>query len=171
MNSREIQVGGDCLTYLTKILETRSAASDDHPKVLGLFAGMTSWTEKVEKRDVAELVIHGISTWMTPFCGNPQQISLLHGMDSSLSKPSGTLSQRLRFITSADKQRKGTGIQLMTLHSSKGLEFDNVWIVGVGRRKPTAHRLNRGGGKTLDVCRDDQGKESTDSQQRNGGRH
>ena len=56
---------------------------------------------------------------------------MLHGMDSSLSKLSGTLSQRLRFITSADKQRKGTGIQLMTLHSSKGLEFDNVWIVGV----------------------------------------
>lgn len=130
MNSREIQVGGDCITYLAKILETRSAASGDHPKVLGLFAGMTSWTEQLKKGRV-ELVIHGISTWMTPFCGNPQQISLLHGMDSSLSKLSGTLSQRLRFITSADKQRKGTGIQLMTLHSSKGLEFDNVWIVGV----------------------------------------
>jgi superfamily I DNA/RNA helicase len=130
MNSREIQVGGDCLTYLAKILETRSAASDDHPKVLGLFAGMTSWTEQSKKGRV-ELVIHGISTWMTPFCGNPQQISLLHGMDSSLSKLSGTLSQRLRYITSADNQRKATGIQLMTLHSSKGLEFDNVWIVGV----------------------------------------
>jgi superfamily I DNA/RNA helicase len=68
---------------------------------------------------------------MTSFCGNPQQFSLLQGMDSSLSKLSGTLSQRLRYISSADTQRKATGIQLMTLHSSKGLEFDNVWIVGV----------------------------------------
>lgn len=130
MNSRVIQSGGDCLTYLAAILETRSAASDDHPKVLGLHAGMTSWIEQSKKGRV-ELVIHGISTWMTPFCGNPQKVSLLQRMDLSLSKLSGTLSQRLRFITTADSQRKATGIQLMTLHSSKGLEFDNVWIVGV----------------------------------------
>ena len=68
---------------------------------------------------------------MTPFCGNPQQVALLQGMDSSLSKLAGTLSQRLRYVSSADNQRKSTGIQLMTLHSSKGLEFDNVWIIGV----------------------------------------
>jgi superfamily I DNA/RNA helicase len=130
MNSRDIQVGGDCLTYLATILETRSAASDDRPKVLGLHAGMASWIEQSKKGRV-ELVIHGVSTWMTPFCGNPQQVLLLQRMDLSLSKLSGTLSQRLRFITTADNQRKATGIQLMTLHSSKGLEFDNVWIVGV----------------------------------------
>ena len=130
ISSREIQTSGDCLSYLATILETRSAASDDHPKVLGLLAGMTSWMEQSKKGRV-ELVIHGISTWMTPFCGNPQQVSLLQGMDLSLSKLTGTLSQRLRFITTADSQRKATGIQLMTLHSSKGLEFDNVWIIGV----------------------------------------
>jgi superfamily I DNA/RNA helicase len=130
MNSRDIQSGGDCLTYLATILETRRAASDDHPKVLGLLAGMSSWIEQ-SKKGRFELVIHGISAWMTPHCGNPQQVSLLQRMDLSLSKLSGTLSQRLRFITTADSQRKATGIQLMTLHSSKGLEFDNVWIVGV----------------------------------------
>jgi superfamily I DNA/RNA helicase len=130
ISSRAIQTTGDCLSYLATILETRSAASDDHPKVLGLLAGMTSWMEQSKKERV-ELVIHGISTWMTPFCGNPQQVSLLQGMDLSLSKLTGTLSQRLRFITTADSQRKATGIQLMTLHSSKGLEFDNVWIIGV----------------------------------------
>jgi hypothetical protein len=130
ISSREIQTGGDCLSYLATILETRSAASDDHPKVLGLLGGMTSWMEQSKKERV-ELVIHGISSWMTPFCGTPQQVVLLQGMDSTLSKLSGTLSQRLRYISSADSQRKATGIQLMTLHSSKGLEFDNVWIVGV----------------------------------------
>jgi superfamily I DNA/RNA helicase len=128
--SRKIQTGGDCLTYLAAILETRSAASDNHPKVLGLFGGMTSWMEQSKKGRI-ELVIHGISTWMMPFCGKPQQVSLLQGMDASLSKLPGTLIQRLRYITSADNQRKAAGIQLMTLHSSKGLEFDNVWIVGV----------------------------------------
>ena len=130
ISSREIQTSSDCLSYLATILETRTAASDDHPKVLGLLAGMTSWIEQSKKGRV-ELVIHGISTWMTPFCGNPQQVSLLQGMALSLTKLSGTLNQRLRFITTADSQRKATGIQLMTLHSSKGLEFDNVWIIGV----------------------------------------
>ena len=130
INSREIQTTGDCLSYLATILDTRSTDGDDRPKVLGLLAGMTSWIEQSKKGRV-ELVIHGVSTWMTPFCGNPQQVALLQGMDSSLSKLAGTLSQRLRYVSSADNQRKSTGIQLMTLHSSKGLEFDNVWIVGV----------------------------------------
>jgi superfamily I DNA/RNA helicase len=61
----------------------------------------------------------------------PQHVSLLQGMDLELSKPTGTLSQRLRFITTVDSQRKATGIQLMTLHSYKGLKFDNVWIIGI----------------------------------------
>lgn len=130
ISSREILTGGDCLNYLATILETRNTATDDQPKVLGLLAGMTSWIEQSKKGRV-ELVIHGVSTWMKPYCENPQLVSMLQRMDESLAKLSGTLSQRLRFITTADSQQRSCGIQLMTLHASKGLEFDNVWIVGV----------------------------------------
>jgi len=46
---------------------------------------------------------------------------------------SGTISQRLAIITREKKQDQAEEngvVHLMTLHASKGLEFDNVWIIG-----------------------------------------
>ena len=129
LNSREVQGEGDCMQYLTRIIELRGPEGDHHQRVAGLLAGFSSWTEQARKGRV-ELVVHGVSAWLLPHCESDQQIAMLTRLESSVAKLAGSLGQRLRFLTTADNKQKSAGIHLMTLHSSKGLEFDNVWIMG-----------------------------------------
>ena len=52
----------------------------------------------------------------------------------TLSKLSGNMQSRLATLRNFEKQnsdtKDGEAVRLMTLHSSKGLEFDRVWILG-----------------------------------------
>lgn len=50
----------------------------------------------------------------------------------SIASLKGTMSERLRILT-RNNEKSGDGVSLLTLHGSKGLEFENVWIVGVER--------------------------------------
>ena len=43
----------------------------------------------------------------------------------------GELIAQLTLLTNADRDSAGNAVRLMTLHASKGLEFSNVFIVGV----------------------------------------
>ena len=129
LNSREVQGEGDCMQYLSRILELRGTEGEHHQRVAGLLSGFSSWTEQARKGRV-ELVVHGVSAWLLPFCKNDPQMAMLHRLESSVIKMSGSLGQRLRFLTTADNKQTSAEIHLMTLHSSKGLEFDNVWIMG-----------------------------------------
>lgn len=42
----------------------------------------------------------------------------------------GSLAQRLSILGRSNANRQKHAVQIMTLHASKGLEFDNVWIMG-----------------------------------------
>lgn len=62
---------------------------------------------------------------------------LFDGLGSSMGKCLTTLRQREqrknekpRSKEEAERRREAEGARLMTLHASKGLEFDRVWIVG-----------------------------------------
>lgn len=48
----------------------------------------------------------------------------------TLASMRGTLAQRLNLLTRKD-EAKAVGVALLTLHGSKGLEYENVWILGV----------------------------------------
>ena len=129
LNSREVQSGGDCIRYLTQILDLRSDQGEHRQQVIGLLSGFSSWIEQA-RRGRVELVVHGVSAWLRPYCKGDQQNSMLQRLESSVAKLSGSLGQRLRFLATANSQKKSVGLHLLTLHSSKGLEFDSVWIMG-----------------------------------------
>lgn len=97
--------------------------------LLSLRMGLASWHEQAAKGR-ASLVIHGVSEFLVDYC-KPSQANLLRRLEASLAKMQGTLAQRIALIgrdISSDKEK--SQIQIMTLHASKGLEFDNVWIMG-----------------------------------------
>jgi len=48
----------------------------------------------------------------------------------SLKRIPGTLVQRLNLISQTQESAQDNAARLMTLHASKGLEFENVWILG-----------------------------------------
>lgn len=46
-----------------------------------------------------------------------------------LLKVKGSMLERVSFVTKKNEAKDGVGVHLMTMHGSKGLEFDNVWII------------------------------------------
>lgn len=51
-----------------------------------------------------------------------------------LSGMKGKLSARLKYLRDAQQQSIAPGVPLLTtMHSSKGLEFDGVWVIGVNK--------------------------------------
>ena len=123
---------GNCIDKLTQALDE---APDDHArkKVLALREGMISWQYQASKNRV-NLAICGV----LDFIRDNSRESLKKPVDSvknSLTAKHvvGTLGQRIARLQMApsneDEVQSGV-VQLLTLHSSKGLEFDNVWIIG-----------------------------------------
>jgi superfamily I DNA/RNA helicase len=51
-----------------------------------------------------------------------------------LCRYKGSLKQKIAQATQ-DNKEDGVGVKLMTMHGSKGLEWDNVWIVGADSEK------------------------------------
>lgn len=80
---------------------------------------------------------------------------MLQRLESAVAKLKGTLAQRLRFLAASESKQKTPGVHLMTLHSSKGLEFDNVWIMGAEDGNLPHTDSSEEEAALLDVCRHD----------------
>ena len=125
--------------------------------IASLCAGLHRWREKLSGsvRDKANrpgdvavnAVMGGAALWLKTNCRpfgkiikrKPQDnsdseddLTLVEVLAEILIRLKGGFAQRMRFI---EKQSSNTAtaeqVALMTLHASKGLEFDNVWILGL----------------------------------------
>ena len=90
--------------------------------------GLSSWCDQIAKGRSA-LVVHGIAGFLADYC-KPNQVNMLYKLEAAVARMPGTLAQRLSALGRNVQARQQPTIQIMTLHASKGLEFDNVWIMG-----------------------------------------
>jgi len=128
VNGHSRSTSGDCFSRLGAAIDAHEA--DDTKKALvRLRTGLYSWAEQAAKGRPS-LVIYGVAGFLADYC-KPNQLNLLKKLEASLARMSGTLAQRLSVLGRSGAAKAQSAVQLMTLHSSKGLEFDNVWIVGV----------------------------------------
>jgi len=77
-------------------------------------------------------VISAVAIWLSSIADSKKKHYFLWSAQSLTKMRGETLSQRLTMIKSDKKEKNtggGPGVTLMTLHASKGLEFDNVWIM------------------------------------------
>lgn len=128
VNDHSRRSHGGCLPRLHAAVEH---ASDDATRklLIGLRLGLGAWREQANK-DRASLVVHGVAAFMAEHC-TPPQASLLRKLEGVLAKLNGSLAQRLAYVTrSTTSGRPAPHVHVMTLHASKGLEFDSVWIMG-----------------------------------------
>lgn len=123
---------GSCIDKLTIALES---APDDHAKkkVLALREGMISWQSQARMKRV-NLAICGVLDFVRDNSRESLK-KMLDAVKKNLTdeRITGTLAQRLERLQRAqnkEAEQAVNTVQLITLHSSKGLEFDNVWIVG-----------------------------------------
>lgn len=97
-----------------------------------LYQYYCQWWE-LSYRHEPDLVIDGITDFLLRACKTPKQENLLRDLSESLINARGSLAQKIALlgINRPDEQDdENQPLKIMTLHSSKGLEFENVWIVG-----------------------------------------
>lgn len=87
--------------------------------------------EALLSQNRSALVINGIAVWVRSHLQptHPEH-DICTWLSETLMRMDGPLSKRLALLQRPRKNDR-EGIALMTLHSSKGLEWDRVWIVGV----------------------------------------
>ena len=129
INELSREVSGTCIDRLDIALEQ---VRDDkgNKTLLALREGFVSWQDQASMGRTS-LVVHGVAGFLAKQCKSTQ-VSLLSSLEASFSRLSGTLAQRLSLISRNrnDVDVAEGVVQIMTLHSSKGLEFENVWIMG-----------------------------------------
>lgn len=95
------------------------------------------WREQVQTNNQREMVqaINGMANhvlkhgrWTAKQTDDIRR--RLENAAASMASVRGSLAQRLRTLTQKHDKQAGEGASLMSMHASKGLEWDNVWIVG-----------------------------------------
>lgn len=81
----------------------------------------------------SNLVIYGVEAWLNAYVFKTKPCPVLPHCVKALVSLTGSLGQRIRAAELSEKQVDGNPVRLMTLHASKGLEFDDVWIFGANQ--------------------------------------
>jgi superfamily I DNA/RNA helicase len=130
INGHSHNTRGDCFARLDAAISGTPDDSDEHKVLVRLRMGLAAWCGQRDKNR-ATLIAHGVASFIADYC-RPRQLGLLRRLEESMARMNGTLQQRLNVLRRKETPAESSGsiVQIMTLHASKGLEFDNVWIIG-----------------------------------------
>lgn len=137
-NQEHLEVIHDALGgKLTALLDGTSpqiaALPDDISKTLQSFGKCASGWRTQARAGKFQVTIRAVADWFADRIRNADEKELFNSVIESVCRLNGTLAQRVNTLTlpansNADDEGPN-GVALMTMHGSKGLEFDNVWIV------------------------------------------
>lgn len=116
---------------LDRFMRVRGRGSEDEKNTIGdLRDHVREWCALIDQGNPGS-VLMGVAVWMGDNVRKGIPSTTFVPCAASLGRIGGTLSHRASVVTSS-RDRAGGSIRvtLMTMHSSKGLEFDRVWIAG-----------------------------------------
>jgi ATP-dependent exoDNAse (exonuclease V) beta subunit len=102
-------------------------SSSDRELLISLLAALQDWDQQA-RLDRPALVIHAVTAWLAERATG-ENSSLLLRLEGILCRMTGRLLNRLVTVRSRRVSHNG-GVAIMTMHTAKGLEFPNVWILG-----------------------------------------
>lgn len=115
----------------TDNLNTETLSKQGSIKLKKFINDLNGWVKGASRTDSDRIdtVIASIGLWMSMHSKKNIDKDRLGTAMNVLLKIKGTLSERVAFVSSSSSAKEGEGVQLMTMHGSKGLEFNNVWII------------------------------------------
>lgn len=94
-------------------------------------AKIFKWRQQ-HRSGLGDLVIVSASAWLGGRISSKAHSAKLAIAKGVFTRLQGPLERRVQSILRRkDQKEKVPGANLMTMHASKGLEFDNVWIIGM----------------------------------------
>ncbi|MGF6768595.1 superfamily I DNA/RNA helicase [Paraburkholderia sp. GAS199] len=88
---------------------------------------LSEWQEMCGRRFYS-LVLDGVLELMMTYAKNDQATRAIQGTYDVLSRLSGTFGERVEYLKRDNNKPADDVLVLTTMHSSKGLEWDHVWI-------------------------------------------
>lgn len=118
-----------CDQMLEKV---RQHVPDDDVRAIkiidGARRGCADWRRQMADGNTS-LAIYAAANWFAQYL-KADRGNLLKKLAGIIAKLNGSLAQRMNTLTRLNSDVGATEVMLSTLHGSKGLEFDCVWIVG-----------------------------------------
>lgn len=128
-------------------LDTKIFDDHERPTITQWFRAMQHWRSVLKTSPQRPTpMLYGLTQLMSRVYPSEGQRALLQMCARTLDSLKGTLAQRLHLIESGTRKQNPSAdgkpplVTLMTLHSSKGLEFDNVWMPGVEKDTLPHHK-------------------------------
>lgn len=116
---------------VTDNLNTSELSKHGSVKIKKFVQDLNGWAKGTSRGDKerTDTVIASIGLWMIAHADKSVDKERLGTAMQVLLKARGSLLERVAFVSSGNNAKDGEGVQLMTMHGSKGLEFKNVWII------------------------------------------
>lgn len=137
-HSKDTPDNAGCVTRLlslkNKILAGSVSDADSEEKILflGLCDGYVDWHNQ-SAHNRTFIVINGVKKILKGCVKKKSENDVLENITSVFTRIKGTLVQKTNVLSRQfDRGSKRTPpVRLMTMHAAKGLEFDNVWVMGI----------------------------------------
>jgi superfamily I DNA/RNA helicase len=88
---------------------------------------LAEWQSLCERK-FHSLTLSGVAEWMMKYARKDSAIRAIQATDDVLSRLTGSFAERLLFLRQSNNEPTPGALILTTMHSSKGLEWDHVWI-------------------------------------------
>jgi superfamily I DNA/RNA helicase len=88
---------------------------------------LAEW-QRLCDRKFYSLVLEGVNEWMLKYAKQESAIRTIQATYDVLTRLTGMLAERLLFLRRDNNEPTPGALILTTMHSSKGLEWDHVWI-------------------------------------------
>jgi len=110
-----------------KDLVDRGVSEEASTIYRSLIKRLAEW-ESVAKREFYSLALEGAKEWMLSYASTDNAIRAIDTTYEVISRLNGPFSERIEFLKRDNNEPKPGALVLTTMHSSKGLEWDDVWI-------------------------------------------
>lgn len=125
----------DIAAVLTAYASTLANEGETAPWLKTIRKMAEFWSDWVSMNRSGEInrLVSAVSIWLSSIAGSKRQQYFLWAGQALTKVRGDSIAQRLMTLT-RDKNSKDKSecpLTLMTLHASKGLEFDNVWVMSV----------------------------------------
>lgn len=101
-----------------------------------IYEGLVQAISAARKLPEPEQVVSRLVEWLLQRMSalrrgspSPKAVVAVNAAARVVQRLNGSLAQRLAYLQRAERDRQVAGVKVQTMHGSKGLEFDNVWMV------------------------------------------
>lgn len=111
-------------------LNLKAFMADETEIIVGLLKNLESWRQQLALGRM-KLAIRGVAAWFASFESGDDVDSITRAGET-VCQLNGSLRDRVNLLLGITASQRGApqGVQLHTMHGSKGLEFNKVWIIG-----------------------------------------